>query len=145
MSNWKKIAVFVAGMILVVAFVAVPRMQAQASEPGKVVVSMYRVAPGKHLDFLKWMAVREAIDKEAGLAPGHWYAHTDGDSWDFVGIAPARTEAEDRKIEELSKKKGLKTGFPAALELRQFMASHTDTFARGPMSAADLVKGAGSN
>ncbi|SRR6266508_6528434 len=145
MSALKRIAVFVAAVILVAAPLAVAQVQQQAREPGKVIVSLYRVAPGKHLDFLKWMAAREAIDKEAGLTLGHWYVHTDGDSWDFVAISPQRTDAEDKKIEELTKKKGLKTGFPAGLEFRQFVSSHTDTFARGPQSAADLVKAAASN
>jgi hypothetical protein len=145
MSSWKRIAAFVAGVILVAAPLAVAQMQQHGGEPGKAIVSLYRVAPGKHLDFLKWMAAREAVDKEAGLTLGQWYVHTDGDSWDFVAISPERTEAEARKIDELSKRKGLKTGFPAALEFRQFVSTHTDTFARGPQSAADLVKAAASN
>jgi hypothetical protein len=112
----------------------------KSADTGKAVVAIYRVAPGKHLDMLKWFAAREAIDKEAGIRPTQWYVHTDGDSWDFVSIAPQLSDAESAKVDELSKKKGLKTGFPAALEFRQFVSSHTDTFARGPTTAADLVK-----
>jgi hypothetical protein len=36
-------------------------------------------------------------------------------------------------------RKGFKTGFLAALEFRQFLAWHTDTFVIGPTSAAELV------
>jgi hypothetical protein len=115
-----------------------------SNEPPRVVVSIYHVAPGKHLDFLKWMASGEAVDKEAGLAPAQWYVHENGDSWDFISITPVRTDAEDKKTEELSKAKGLKTGFAAALEFRQFISSHTDTFAFGPQTAADLVSAAGA-
>jgi hypothetical protein len=135
-------------IILVMAVLCAALASAQAEksgEPGKVIVSIYHVAPGKHLDFLKWMAAREAIDKEAGLAPVQWYVHTDGDSWDFVAISPERTDAEDNKLDELAKKKGLKIGFAAALEFRQFVSSHTDTFSRGPQTAADLVNAAGGN
>ena len=145
MSSWKRIAAFVAGVLLAAAPSAVAQTQQPGGEPGKVIVSIYRVAPGKHLDFLKWMAAREAVDKEAGVTLGHWYVHEDGDSWDFVAISPVLTDAEGKKAEELTKKKGLKTGFPAALEFRQFISSHTDTFARGPQSATDLVKAATGN
>ena len=142
MIHWKRLLALVAGVVLV--FVAPAQAQTeQGGEPGKVIVSLYHVAPGKHLDFLKWMAARDEISKEAGLVATQWYTHTDGDSWDFVGIAPTTTDAQDKKTDELARKKGLKAGFAAALELRQLLSSHTDTFAIGPQSAADLVKSAG--
>jgi len=110
--------------------------------PHVAIVSIYHVAPGKQLDFLRWMAAREAVDVSLGLDPGQWYAHMDGASWDFVGIAPERSAEEDAKIDAALKEKGLTTGFAAALELRQVIASHTDTFAAGPHSAAELVAAA---
>ena len=39
--------------------------------------------------------------------------------------------------------KGLKTGFPAALEFRELLSSHTDTYVAGPTTAAALVAAAG--
>jgi len=134
-----------AGFMLAATPLAVGQVKETAREPGTVLISIFHLAPGKHLDFLKWQAASEAVDKEAGLTPTQWYVHTDGDSWDFVSITPERTDAEDKKVEELLKKKGLKSGFPAALEFRQFVSSHTDTFARGPQSAAELVKAATGN
>lgn len=130
----------VATLFLATASLVHAQTADKSAEPGKAVVSIYRVAPGKHLDMLKWFAAREAIDKEAGVRPTQWYAHTDGDSWDFIAIGPQLSDADGARVDELSKKKGLKTGFPAALEFRQFISSHTDTFARGPMTASDLVK-----
>jgi hypothetical protein len=111
----------------------------EAKEPGKAVVSIYRVAPGKHVDFLKWMAAREALNKEAGVAATQWYVHQDGDSWDYIAIAPNTSSEQDKKLDEMAKAKGLTVGFRAGLELRQYMASHTDTYARGPITAAELV------
>ena len=104
------------------------------------VVTIYRCAPGKQADFLKWLAQRDAIEKEAGLAGEQLYVHVDGDSWDFVTVGPLRAEAERKKIDEVAKKKKVKTGGAAALEFRQFIASHTDTTAIGPTSAADVLK-----
>ena len=71
------------------------------------IVSIYRIAPGKHLAFLKWMAAREAAASEAGLAPTQWYMHLDGDSWDYVAIAPGRDGAMDDKADAIAKKQGL--------------------------------------
>ena len=70
------------------------------------------------------------------------YAHNDGDSWDYLLIWPITTPEQDRKLDELAARKGLKTGFAASLEFRQMLSSHTDTFASGPMTASELVAAA---
>lgn len=127
---------------LLVAMVPLMAMAEEETLPGQVLVSIYHVAPGKHLDFLKWMAAQEAVAKEAGVDSGKWYAHANGDSWDYVVIGSITTDEQDSKIEELSKKKGLATGFKASLEFRQYMASHSDTYAIGPTSATALVEAA---
>ncbi|NIV72036.1 hypothetical protein GWN26_07810 [Candidatus Saccharibacteria bacterium] len=47
----------------------------------------------------------------------------------------------DRKIEELTEKKGLPTGMAASsLEFRQYMSSHADTYVMGPFTAEEMVK-----
>ena len=63
-------------------------LPAPAQEANRVVVAIYHIAPGKQLDFLKWMAAREAIDREVGVGATQWYAHINGDSWDYVAISP---------------------------------------------------------
>lgn len=119
--------------------VAAPRWSQDKKEPGRARITLYRIAPGKHLDFLKWMAAQDEVAKEAGIATVQLYAHVDGDSWDYLGIGPVTTPEQDKKADEIAARKGLKTGFPASLEFRQFIASHSDTFAAGPMTAAELV------
>ena len=104
------------------------------------IVSLYRVAPGKHVEFLKWMAAREAAAKQAGAQPTQWYAHMDGDSWDYVAIAPNHDPVLDGKADAIAKQQGLAVGMKAGLELRGLMASHTDTIAAGPVTAAQLVQ-----
>jgi hypothetical protein len=135
-----KICLLVSALLLI-AVVRFP-VQAQSDEPKTVLVAIYNVAPGKHLDFLKWMAAREAIQAEAGVAPTQWYAHTSGASWDYIAIGPDLTPEMNKKIDELTKKKNLTIGMKASLEFRQFVSSHSDTVAIGPSSAADLVKAA---
>jgi hypothetical protein len=107
-------------------------------------VTIYNVSTGKHLEFLKWMAESEAVAKEAGAPATQWYVHHDGAGWDYISIAqvgsPTEREATDKRVEELRKKKGLPTGMAASLRFRQYIGNHSDTYAGGPHSAADLVK-----
>jgi hypothetical protein len=119
--------------------VAAPRYVPGKREPERARVTIYHVAPGKHLDFLRWMAAQDEVAKEAGIATVKLYAHLDGDSWDYVGIAPVTTPEQDKKLDEIAAGKGLKTGFPAMLEFRQMLSAHTDTYAVGPTTAAELV------
>ncbi len=137
------LAALLFGLTFTAVINAQPAKSAMASkEPGTVLVAIYHVAPGKHLDFLKWMAAREEVSKQAGVSAGQWYAHMDGDSWDYINIAPKTTDAQDSKMDEIAKQKGLTTGFKASLEFRTMIASHTDTYARGPTTATALVAAA---
>ena len=127
-------------------FVHAPAATGQAAKsemkPPTARVTLVRVAPGKHLDFLKWAAETDAIAKEAGVPTTQIYEHTNGDSWDYLQIAPDLTEAQQAKVDEVTKKHGRKTGFAASLEFRTFVAWHTDTDTIGPVSAGDLVAAA---
>jgi hypothetical protein len=126
---------------------AVEAVQAQDGEPGEVLIGIYHVAPGKHVDFLRWQAEAEAVVAEAGGPATDWYVHLNGDSWDFISIAPvaADQDALDEKVETLRRQKGLPTGGAAGVAFRPFIASHTDTEAAGPMTVAQLLEGAQGN
>jgi hypothetical protein len=106
--------------------------------PPTVMIAIYHVAPGKHLEFLKWMAAREAVEQEVGAPAMQLYAHMDGDSWDYVVIQPvvegAAGEELAKKVEAASAKKGLTTGPKRGIELRTFIQSHSDTKSAGPLT-----------
>jgi len=110
-----------------------------AQEPGRVRISIYRMAPGKQLDYLRWQAAQDEVAKAAGVAPPQLFAHVDGADWDYLAIFPVTTPEQDKKMDEIARSKGLKTGLLASLEFRQLLASHTDTVAAGPTTAAELV------
>jgi hypothetical protein len=114
----------------------------EMKQPPEARVVLYRIAPGKHLDFLKWLAEAEAMAKEAGVPASQLYAHTNGDSWDYLQVGPDLTKEQQAKVDEVTKKHGQKTGFQASLEFRTFVAWHTDTMTIGPVTAADLVAAA---
>jgi hypothetical protein len=138
MKHWAGLAL-VAGCSLMVA---APRWSQDKQEPGRARISTYRAAPGRQLELLKWLAAREDVAREAGLPVAQLYAHLDGADWDYLVVWPVTTPEQDRKADELAAKKGLKTGFAASLEFRQFLASHSDTYAAGPMTAADVIAAA---
>jgi hypothetical protein len=131
------------GLVLAAILVAVAIMagvppSAAAAEPGTVLIGIYRVAPGKHTEFLKWQAARDAIDKQAGVPQGQWYAHTDGDSWDYLSVGPVLSGAQQKKVDDATRAKGMTIGFKASIEFRQYIGSHTDTYAIGPMTVTEL-------
>ena len=142
--NRRFLAVFVCVLVLAFATTALAQQPPMKHEPGRVMVSIYKVVPGKQVEFVKWFAGREAAEKEAGGMPTHWFMHQDGADWDFVAVTHLASEKEqadrDAKIDEILKKKGISTGVAAWLEFRQVVAAHTDTFARGPYTASDLLK-----
>jgi hypothetical protein len=129
--------VFAVILAAVAMMAAIPR-SAAATEPGTVLIGLYRIAPGKQADFLKWQAARDAIDKQAGVPQGQWYAHTDGDSWDYLSVGPVLSDAQQKKVDDATRAKGLTIGFKASLEFRQYIGSHTDTYAIGPMTVTEL-------
>src|SRR6476619_463841 len=84
--------------------------QAGSPEPPKARVALYRAAPGQQVALLKWLAAQDRAAQAAGVPIGQLYAHTDGDSWDYLAVDPVTTPAQDAAIEAAQKKMGLGTG-----------------------------------
>lgn len=112
--------------------------------PPHSTVTIYRAAPGQQEALLHWLAEQDRASQAAGMPPGQIYIHLDGDSWDFIGISPTTTQAQDEAINAAARKMGMTTGARRALEFRKMISSHTDTFALGPMTAAQAVAGIGN-
>jgi hypothetical protein len=129
-----------AAVVLCALATAAPKWSANDKKgAGQLRIALYRVAPGKQLDFLKWMALQDEVAKEAGVPTVQLYGHLDGDAWDYAGIWPVTTKEQDLKLDEIRTRKGMKVGFPSALEFRDLLSWHTDTLVVGPMDAAELV------
>ena len=127
-------------IVLAAMVTAAPKWNPQAKKGvGQARVSLYRVAPGQQLAFLKWLAAREEVSKEAGIPASQLYAHLDGDAWDYLLIAPVTSADQDARFDQIAAKKGVKTGFAASLQFRDLLAFHSDTLVSGPVAAADLV------
>ena len=113
---------------------------AQAASPPEAIISIYHAAPGHQEALLQWLAQQDRISAAAGLPAAQIYAHTDGDSWDYLMIAPATTDAQDQALDAAAAKMGLPSGPKVGLELRKHIASHTDTFVVGPLTAAQQLE-----
>lgn len=125
----------ISGVGAVTAFAAEP-----ASEPQRMLVEIYRIAPGEHQAFLEAIASYDEANKMAGLPPRQLYVHSDGASWDFMLIQPAELPPEkSAALGEAWKKLGLPSGADFFLSFRKYIAEHTDTFVLGPTSAADYL------
>jgi len=114
------------------------------AEPPRALVTIYRAAPGQQEALLRWLADQDRASAAAGLPAGQIYIHTDGDSWDFVGISQRTTPAQDDAIDAAAKKMGMATGARRALDFRKLISMHTDTYTIGPVTAAQAVAMIGS-
>jgi len=131
--TWK--LAYAAAAALACTSVAAP---AAAQTAGQAIVQIYHVAPGQQLGFLKWLDQQDRIAAAAGVPKGQLYAHMDGDSWDYLVINPVTTPAQDAALEQAGRRMGVNIA-RGGLELRKYLNSHTDTFVRGPMTAAEYL------
>ena len=117
--------------------------QAGAPEPPRARVALYRAAPGQQVALLRWLANQNRAVRAAGLPVGQIYAHTDGDSWDYLAIDPVTTPAQDAAIDAAAKKLGMPIGQASSLEFRKYIAVHTDTYVIGPTTPEQYLAMAG--
>lgn len=117
--------------------------QVGMGDPPKARVALYRAAPGQQAALLKYLAAGDKVSQSVGIAPSKLYAHTDGDSWDYLVIDPVNTPAQDAAYDAAAKKAGVPIGPANGLEIRKYLSSHTDTFVIGPVTAAQYLALAG--
>jgi hypothetical protein len=133
-------------MFAALALAAAAPALAQTAAPAapqpvqRQLVEIYRIAPGKHVAFLEFIAKADEANRIAGLPPRQLYVHSDGAEWDFMLIQPASTPPEkSAALDAAWDKLQLPSGADFFLEFRENIASHSDTFVRGPTSAAEYL------
>jgi hypothetical protein len=111
------------------------------AESKDMLIEIYRVAPGKHEEFLRHLALLDQANAEAGLPPRQLFVHQDGASWDFMLLQPAdHTDEESAKLGAAFKKLGLPQGAKFFVNFRTLIAEHTDTFVEQTTVAEYLKK-----
>jgi hypothetical protein len=141
--------VMMKALILLAALIApaVAQVPPAAKDDGKpwpeAQFEVFKMAPGKQEAFIRKLAQWDLVSAAGGQPPAQMYIHQDGEEWDVLLLKPfsktpitaAQQAAMDAKAEELH----LKTGVAFWLEIRENMASHTETKAQGPLSAAQWL------
>ena len=135
-------------MLVVAAWLWAPAVLASSDDTGtedkapeKVLIEIYRIAPGKHEAFLRDIAAFDKANELAGLPPRQLYVHSDGAGWDFLLIQPARTPADKSEaLENAWKELELPSGTRFFLKFRENILEHSDTFAYGPVSAGAVLE-----
>jgi hypothetical protein len=106
-----------------------------------MVVEIYRIAPGKHEEFLRQIALYDRANAEAGLPPRQLFVHEGGASWDFMLLQPAHhTDEESEKLDAAFKKLGIPQGAKFFVNFRTLIAEHTDTNVEATTAAEYLEK-----
>ncbi len=107
----------------------------------EMVVEIYRVAPGKHEEFLRQIALYDQANAEAGLPPRQLFVHQGGASWDFLILQPANhTDEESEKLDVAFKKLGIPQGAKFFVNFRRLITEHTDTNVEATTAAEYLKK-----
>ena len=110
---------------------------APAAEPQDMLIEIYRIAPGKHREFLVAIAQYDEVNRQAGLTPRQLFVHQAGAEWDFLLLQPARHPEDKRPaLDAAWDKLGLPSGPDYFFSFRSMVAEHTDTFVSGPTTAA---------
>jgi len=111
------------------------------SDSKDMVVEIYRIAPGKHEEFLRQIALYDRANAEAGLPPRQLFVHEGGASWDFLLLQPAHhTDEESAKLDAAFKKLGIPQGAKFFVNFRTLIAEHTDTNVEATTAAEYLKK-----
>lgn len=104
---------------------------------------IYRLAPGQHEAFVRRVALADEMRAAAGLPPLRLYFHQSGDSWDVLALKVASEEhmtpEQEAAMDARGRELGVPTGPAYFADLRTTVASHTDTQAVGPISAAQWL------
>lgn len=135
-----RLSAFPALAALILAVPAAAQTAPPPREFAKSLVEIYRIAPGQQAAFLEFIARADAVNAEAGLPPRQLYVHSDGEGWDFMLIQPAETPTDKAAaLDKAWERSGLPSGADFFFEIRKYIAEHSDSFAKGPTTAADYL------
>ncbi|MFC3050922.1 hypothetical protein [Kordiimonas pumila] len=105
---------------------------------------VFKMAPGKLESFIRTLEKWDQVSAVGGQPPTQMFLHEHGGDWDVLlfkpypktPITPDQQAAMTAKAEELN----LKTGLAFFIEVRKNVAWHTESKARGPVSAAQWIE-----
>ncbi len=104
---------------------------------------VFKLAPGKHEEFMRRIARADEVAKVGGQPPIQIFVHETGADWDVLLFKPVRavkpTPAQLAAMAAKRKELGMESGPAYFIKLRETVASHTDSKAYGPLSAGQWL------
>jgi hypothetical protein len=104
---------------------------------------IFKLAPGKQEDFIRRLDQTDQVRAAAGLPPVQIFFHENGAEFDvilFKPVAAAPTPEQEAKMAAKRKELGIPSGPAYFVDIREFIASHTDSKTIGPVSAGQWIK-----
>lgn len=102
-------------------------------------VAIYKVVPGKHVEFLEWMAAWDEVFEEIGLDQPIWYRTVRGGNFDFIVFYPTWDPSKEEEMERVGKERGLEIGFGWDVRHWSYLDMRTNTTMTGPLTPAELL------
>jgi hypothetical protein len=112
---------------------------AVAEQSSIYTITVWKIHPGKHVEFIKYMKEWEQVYIDIKLPPIKWYRKISGDSYDFISVSPPFNNAKEHEMEKVGKARGLPIGYNYTLKLNEYVDTYTSTYVEGPQSMADLL------
>jgi hypothetical protein len=104
---------------------------------------IFKLAPGKQEDFIRRLDQTDQVRAAAGLPPVQIFFHENGAEFDvilFKPVAAAPTPEQEAKMAAKRKELGIPSGPAYFVDIREFIASHTDSKTIGPVSAGQWIR-----
>ncbi|MDH7637698.1 hypothetical protein [Sphingomonas oryzagri] len=144
MKTFGLTSMFILAALLPSAAFASPPVNPDDGKPfPEAAFEVFQLAPGHQEAFIRKLAQWDIVSNAGGQPTTQMFLHEDGEGWDVLlfkpypktPVTPAQQAAMDAKAEELH----LKTGPAFWLEIRKNVATHSETKAQGPLSAAQWL------
>jgi hypothetical protein len=107
-------------------------------------LEIFRLAPGKQEAFIRDIELADEVSAAGGQPPIKIFVHEDGADWDVMLYKPESdnnpTPAQQAAMDAKSKQLNMPSGPAYFVHIREMIASHTDTKAYGPISAAQWIE-----
>lgn len=100
---------------------------------------IFKLVPGKQEDFIRRLDQTDQVRAAGGLPPVQLFFHDNGADFDlilFKPVAPEKLSSEqEAKMAAKRKELGIPSGPAYFVDIREFIAEHTDSKTVGPVSA----------